>query len=111
MNLKVYTERRDIYIESDELRTVIKHHIPKRNKYFKEELRRFRKEIRDWLMGSEVDEITFVYVDNMSFYHRTLYTAVVQATYRREGLVLLRVEVLEEEDVTDASTGEYQLNL
>lgn len=111
MNLRVYTERRNIYIESDEIRTCIKHHIPKRNKYFKEELRRFRAEIREWLMGREVDEIAFVMQPRMTFYHVQLYRAIIAATRTREQLVLLKVELEGEEDITDASAGEHDLIL
>lgn len=98
MMLRVYTESRDIYIECSELPTVIKHHIPKKNKYFKEELRRFRKEIQDWLMGRTVDEIYFVFQSDMTFYHRVLYQNIVRATFRTDGLVLLHI-ITEEEEV------------
>lgn len=106
MTLHVYTVKREIYIESEERKTCIKHHIPKRNKYFKEELRRFRAEIRNWLTGAKVDEILFEFPNEMTFHHKALYQAVVGATFRDDKLVTLIV-VKEEEDVTDGSSGEH----
>lgn len=97
MTLKVYTEKREIYIECSTLPTVIKHHIPKKNKYFKEELRRFREEIQNWLMGQQVDEIIFIFQSGMTFHHRVLYQNIVRATFRNDGLVLLHILTEEEE--------------
>lgn len=97
MRLKVYTEGREIYIESDTHDTCIKHHIPKKNKYFKEELRQYREEIQRWLRGKLVDEIEFVFPDTMTFYHRVLYQTIVRATFRPDGLVMLYIT--EEEEV------------
>lgn len=101
MTLKVYSQKREIFVESDELPTCIKHHVPKRNKYFKEELRRFRQEIRDWLCGKQVDVIYFHNPPYMSFHHKVLYQAVVGATFRQDKLVMLITILEEEEDVTD----------
>lgn len=91
MILRVYTEGRNIFIECPELPTVIKHRIPKFNKYFKEELKRFREEIKNWLLGKVVDEIYFEYQPNMSFHHRVLYQNIARATFRDDGLVLLHI--------------------
>lgn len=111
MTLFVYTERRNIFIESDERPTVIKHHIPKRNPYFKEELKRFIKEIQGWLLGEEVDVIQFVMQREMTFHHRALYSAIIRASFRTDGLCLLDVRLEGEEDITDASACEHELEV
>lgn len=110
MNLTVYTVGRDIYIETEERRTCIKHHIPKQNKYFKEELRRFRKEIREWLTGATVDQIDFQFYTNMTFHHKALYQAILSACFHSGGLTLVRVE-LEEEEVSDGNSSEHELQI
>lgn len=89
MKLVVYTVKRFIYVECDQRRTIIKHRIPKYNKYLKEELRRFVEEVSGWLTGAQVDEIEFYYQDFMTLPHMSLYTAVLRACRRKDGVVLV----------------------
>lgn len=111
MTLFVHTEGRNLFIESDTIKTCISHRIPKRNKYFKEELRMFRKEIQTWLCGSSVDEIRFDMYHDMTFYHSALYQAVLQATFPPNGLALVHVEIKEEDEDDNAGSNQYEPEL
>lgn len=96
MNLTVYTSKRYIYILSPNRPTVIRHKIPKRNRYFKEELRGYIEDIRGWLCGQLVEEIDMYFPNSMSWYHQALYQAILRATKRPDKLVLVRAYISEE---------------
>ena len=56
----------------------LKHEVPKKSKFFKEELRLFREEIVAWMCGNICDHL-----------RKALYFAVVVATRRKDGLALI----------------------
>lgn len=67
----------------------LKHEVPRKNKYFKEELRLLREEIAAWLCGNPCDHLIAYKPKNMSFYRRAIYYAIIVATRRRDGLILI----------------------
>jgi hypothetical protein len=67
----------------------LKHEVPKKNKFFMEELRLYREEIFLWICGGLCEELIVYMPSYMSFYRRALYNAIVKATGRRDKLVLI----------------------
>lgn len=67
----------------------LKHEVPRRSKFFKEELRLFREEIVTWMCGNTCDHLIIHRPSNLSFYRKALYFAVVVATRRKDGLALI----------------------
>ena len=65
------------------------HTVPRRNKFFKEELKGFREDIRRWMCGEDCDVLITYKPSQLSFYRRVLYQAVVTATQRVDKLVYL----------------------
>ena len=68
---------------------VLRHAVPRRNKFFREELRLFREEITSWLCGELCDQLIVYKPSNLSFYRRAVLHAIVMATRRSDGLVLI----------------------
>lgn len=68
---------------------VLRYEVPRRNKFFKEELRLFREEITSWLCGELCDQLIVYKPSNLSFYRRAILHAIVTATRRSDGLVLI----------------------
>ncbi len=104
VELTVYTVGRELYIESDQLPTCVKRHIPKHHKKFRAECHYFQKQIKDWLGGLLVDSITFYRPPGMTYWHRGLYSVVVAATTRPDKLVqLYNIEGGREDHQCDSS--------
>lgn len=82
MIIEVRVQRRTLVLTADK-REPIHHKIPRKNKFFKEELRQFREEITAWLMGERVEELHFVFPEHLTFYHRQLNLAILRATQVR----------------------------
>lgn len=55
------------------------HTVPRRNKYFKEELRAYREDIRGWLHGDTCDAIDVYEPSRLSFYRKVLMSEAVKA--------------------------------
>lgn len=54
------------------------HEVPRKNKFFKEELRQYREEIRCWLRGEECGAIDAFIPLKLSFYRRILMREAVK---------------------------------
>ena len=67
------------------------HEVPRKTKFFKEELRSYRAEISAWLCGRDIDVLEVYIPEHWSFYRRWLYNAIVYTTRRKDGLVLIKV--------------------
>lgn len=67
----------------------LRHMVPKKNEFFKEELRLFREDIVSWLRGEQCDHLIVYKPMKLSFYRRAILFAVVQATRRSDSLCLI----------------------
>lgn len=74
------------------------HVVPRKPKFFKEELRCYKEEICAWLCGKKCDVLIVYKPARLSFYRRALYQAIVAATQREDKLVLL-ITCIEEEPI------------
>ena len=101
MTLNVHSEGRTLYIESPDRVTCVRRHIPKYHKRFKAELTYFKTVITEWLAGQEVDAIYFAVPSTLTYWHRAMLSAIIQASYPEEGLPVLYTILSGEEDVTD----------
>ena len=96
MVLSVHNEGRSLYVESPSMLTCVKRHIPKHHKKFQAELAHFQARITEWLAGQEVEAIYFYIVPGMTYWHRAMLSAIIEA-----GLCTLYTILPREEDVTD----------
>ena len=67
----------------------LRHEVPRKNKFFKEELRIFREEIVSWMHGELCDNLIVYKPINQSFYRRAVLYAIIKATRRSDSLVLI----------------------
>lgn len=88
MTISVHSHGKWIVLSRPEA-TDLRHEVPRKNKYFKEELRLFREEVIMWLCGGQCDHLIVYKPKNMSFYRRATYHAIVVATRRKDGLALI----------------------
>lgn len=91
MDILIRTEGRVLVLSADG-HPLLRHRIPRRNKYFKEELRLFRTELKDWCLGERVEHLHFVLPTNITFYHRVLNHAIIRATQQRGYTYLITSE-------------------
>ena len=101
MILKVHSEGRTLYIEGQGRLTCVRRHIPKHHKRFKAELSYFKAAISEWLDGQKVEAILFSVPRHMTYWHRAMLNAIIQASYTEVGLPALYITFDGEEDVTD----------
>lgn len=101
MVLNVHAEGRTLYVESPDRCTCVKRHIPKYHKRFKAELAYFRCELSGWIAEQEVEAIYFNVMPVMTYWHRAMLSAIIEAAYPPTGLALLYTILNGEEDVTD----------
>lgn len=67
----------------------LRHEVPRKNKFFKEELRLLREEIVAWSCGKACDHLVVYKPRNMSFYRGAIYHAVLIATRQKGNLALI----------------------
>lgn len=67
----------------------LRHAVPRKNKFFKEELRLFREDVVSWLRGEQCDHLIVYKPKRLSFYRKAILFAVVQATRRPDRLCLI----------------------
>lgn len=89
MTVIVRSRGKYILLYGDHLPT-LRHEVPRKNKFFKEELRLFREELVSWMCNKSCDELEVYKPPAMSFYRRALYHAIFKALQRRDGLVLIK---------------------
>lgn len=73
------------------------HEVPRRNPFFKEELRGYRAEICEWLGDKTCDVLVVYRPPSLSFYRAALYRAVVRATRPRRGIARIIIYTETEE--------------
>ena len=88
MTVTVHSHGKWVTLSRDDVDN-LRHEVPRKNKFFKEELRLFREEIVSWLRGERCDHLIVYKPMRISFYRKAVLFAVVKATRRSDCLCLI----------------------
>ena len=95
MTLTIRTVGRIVHVEVDGVHKW-QHKIPRRSRYFKEELRQVRESVHACLLGQDPDIIDLYAQSEMTWYHEAIYHAILRAC-RRSDKQLSMINVYREE--------------
>lgn len=95
MTITVHSAHKWVSISRDGAED-LRHEVPRKNKFFKEELRLLREEMTAWLRGEICDCLVLYKPRELSFYRRAIYHAIVRVVQETAGVVLITTYVEEQ---------------